>query len=84
MKEIYALIGFCGLVVLASLAVLGWAAVSGEGLTLDLLLLAAICLSVATLFGAAGLWFAWDAGLLDKWKARLRPAPNPDKTSEPK
>jgi hypothetical protein len=84
MREVYALLGFCGFVVLASFAALVRGLLSGEGLTLDTLLLVAICLSVATLFGGVALWFAWDAGLLDSWKARLQRKANPDKKPEAK
>jgi len=87
MKEIIALALFCLLVAAGSLAVAGWALVAGEGLTLDTLLLVAICVSLSGLFGLVFLWIAYDAKLLDLIKkpggASANPAPaagNPSKT----
>ncbi|HEX9764121.1 MAG TPA: hypothetical protein VGA39_02460 [Candidatus Acidoferrales bacterium] len=77
MREILALILFCVLIAVACLGAAGWALVSGEGLTLDVLLLVFVCLTLATVFGFCALWVAWDAGLLEPLKRRFSPAGNP-------
>lgn len=79
MREALALILFCLLIAAASLGAAGWALVSGEGLTLDVLLLVFVCLTLATVFGFCALWVAWDAGLLEPLKRRLSSAGNPAK-----
>ncbi|HXE74204.1 MAG TPA: hypothetical protein VNN18_01030 [Candidatus Xenobia bacterium] len=77
MREVLALIGFCALVTLGCLAAAGWAVVSGEGLTLDVLLLVSVCLTLAVVFGFCTLWLAHDAGLLEGLKRRRPAAANP-------
>jgi len=79
MREILALIVFCVLIATACLGAAGWALVSGEGLTLDVLLLVFVCLTLATVFGFCALWVAWDAGLLEPLKHKLARAGNPSK-----
>lgn len=78
MREIIALALFCLLVAVGSLAVAAWTAISGSLFTLDGLLLAAICLLLATVFFFCFLWFARDARLLDWVKARRRVASAPE------
>ena len=71
MGEIITLAVFCVLMVLASLGVAVWTAVSGSFFTLDGLLLVSICLLLAAVFGGCFLWLAYDAHWLDRVK-RLR------------
>lgn len=66
MSEIMALAVFCVLVVVGSLGVAAWTAVSGAFFTLDGLLLVGICLLLATVFGGCFLWIAYDAHWLDR------------------
>ena len=70
MREIIALAAFCLLVVLASLVLAAWTALSGSLFTLDGLLLVSICLLLATVFGGCFLWIAYDAGLLHRLRGR--------------
>ncbi len=79
MREALALILFCAVIVAACLGAAAWALISGEGLTLDVLLLVFVCLTLATVFGFCALWVAWDAGLLEPLKRRLTGAANPGK-----
>jgi hypothetical protein len=79
MREALALILFCAVVVAGCLGAAGWALISGEGLTLDVLLLVFVCLTLAAVFGFCGLWVAWDAGLLEPLKRRLTAGANPGK-----
>lgn len=79
MREVMALILFCALIAVASLGVAGWALVSGEGLTLDVLLLVFICLTLAAVFGFCALWLANDAGLLERFKPARPAEANPAK-----
>lgn len=79
MREIQALILFCLLIAVACLGAAGWALVSGEGLTLDVLLLVFVCLTLATVFGFCALWVAWGAGLLEPLKRKVIGAANPGK-----
>jgi len=84
MREILALILFCVVIATACLGAAGWALISGEGLTLDVLLLVFVCLTLATVFGFCALWVAWDAGLLGPLKRRLPGAANPGKAQSKK
>jgi hypothetical protein len=79
MREVLALILFCLLIAAACLGAAGWALISGEGLTLDVLLLVFVCLTLATVFGFCALWVAWDAGLVEPLKRRLTSTANPGK-----
>jgi len=79
MREVLALIGFCALVTLGCLAAAVGAAVSGEGITLDVLLLVSVCLTLAAVFGFCTLWLAHDAGLLENLKRRPAAPANPGK-----
>ncbi len=84
MRETLALIGFCALVTLICLGAAGWAVVSGEGITLDVLLLVSVCLTLAAVFGFCTLWLAHDAGLLEGLKRRRAAPANPgNKKGEP-
>ncbi len=84
MREVWALIGFCALVTLGCLVAAVWAVVSGEGITLDVLLLVSVCLTLAAVFGFCTLWLACDAGLLDALKRRRAAPANPGKPAEGK
>ena len=79
MRETLALIGFCAVIALACLGAAGWAMVSGEGITLDVLLLVSVCLTLAAVFGFCTLWLAHDAGLLAGLKRRRAAPANPGK-----
>lgn len=77
MREIIALALLCLVLALVSLVVLVWAAFSGALFTLDGLLLAAICLTLAAMFGSCFLWLAYDAGWWRLLKSRWQTASNP-------
>ncbi|MFQ5694895.1 MAG: hypothetical protein ACE5HB_02810 [Terriglobia bacterium] len=83
MREEIVLTFFCLFVVLASLGVLVWGAVTGPLLSLDGLLLVSICLSVAALFAFFFLWMARDVGLWERLKRGRGAAvgANPDKST---
>jgi hypothetical protein len=82
MREMIALALLCLLLAVGSLAVLAWAAVSTPILSLDGLLLAAICLTLAAVFGFCSLWLARDIGLVEMLKSRRAGAANPEKTDD--
>ena len=79
MREALALVGFCALITLGCVAAAVWAVVSGEGITLDVLLLVFVCLTLAAVFGFCTLWLAHDAGLLEALKRRRAAPANPGK-----
>ncbi len=79
MREVWGLIGFCALVTLGCLVAAVWAVLSGEGITLDVLLLVSVCLTLAAVFGFCTLWLACDAGLLEALKRRRAAPANPGK-----
>lgn len=70
MREIIALALLCLLLALGSLGVLAWAALSGPIFSMDGLLLAAICLTLAAIFGLCFLWLATEARLWELLKSR--------------
>jgi len=70
MREIIALSLLCLLLAIGPLAVLGWAALSGPIFSMDGLLLAAICLTLAAIFGVCFLWLASEARLWELLKSR--------------
>lgn len=70
MREIIAVAVLCLLIVLASLGLTVWTALSGSLFTLDGLLLVSICLLLATVFGGCFLWLAYDAGWLERLRSR--------------
>ncbi len=78
MREIIALAVICLLIVVASLGIVAWTAISGWLLTLDGLLLVSICLMLAAVFGACFLWLAYDAGWLKKLKSRRTSSAAPE------
>lgn len=69
MREIIALALLCLLLAVGPLAVLAWAAVSGSLFSMDGLLLATICLTLAAVFGFCFLWLARDGGLWEMLKS---------------
>ncbi len=79
MREALALIVFCAVIALTCLGAAAWAVVSGEGITLDVLLLVSVCLTLAAVFGFCTLWLAHDAGLLEGLKRRRAAPANPGK-----
>jgi hypothetical protein len=83
MREVLALILFCLLIAVACLGAAAWALLSGEGLTLDVLLLVFVCLTLTAVFGFCAVWVAWDAGLLEPLKRRMGAA-NPGKADSKK
>ncbi|MGH9805356.1 MAG: hypothetical protein ACRD4D_09315 [Candidatus Acidiferrales bacterium] len=82
MREIIALAVICLLIVLASLGIAAWTAVSGSLFTLDGLLLVSICLMLAAVFGGCFLWLAYDAGWLERLKSRRVAGSSPQKKKD--
>ena len=90
MRETIALALFCLLMTVLSLAALVWAVgealvdrLPSEILNLDGLLLAAICLLLATVFGFCFAWLARDARLWEWMKNRGRAVPAPSEANGP-
>lgn len=84
MRETIALALVCLLLTVVSLAALVWAVgqalvdrLPSEILNLDGLLLSAVCLLLATVFGFCFVWFARDARLWEWVKNRGRGIPAP-------
>jgi len=82
MSEIIALAVICLLIVVASLGVAGWTALSGGLFSLDGLLLISICLMLAAVFGVCLLWLAYDAGWLQKLMSRRAAGAPPEGKKE--
>lgn len=70
MGEALFLAGMSLLVGLACLGILVWALFMGEGLTLDGLLLAAVCLTLGMVFLSFGAWIFRSSGVLAWLRSR--------------
>lgn len=79
MREILGLALLCLIVILGAVGVLVRTFFQGTSWTMDRLLLAAVCLLLAGIFGFCFLWLARDAHLWEMLKNRRPIATNPDK-----
>lgn len=77
MRELIALCLLCLILALASLGAMVWGALVMPLLSMDGLLLVAVCLTLAVFFGFCFLWLAYEARLWELVKGRHAVASNP-------
>lgn len=67
-REVWVLVGMCGVAVLLSVAGLAWVFVSGMGLTIDTIFMVLVCLAMGGLFSFLLVAELKSAGMLPHWK----------------
>lgn len=77
MREVIALCLLCLVLALASLGAMVWGALAMPLLSMDGLLLVAVCLTLAVFFGFCFLWLAYEVRLWELVKRHHAAASNP-------
>lgn len=77
MRELIALCLLCLILALASLGAMVWGALAMPLLSMDGLLLVAVCLTLAVFFGFCFLWLAYEARLWELLRSRRTVAAPP-------